>query len=217
MANSAPVGLEVSITPEDPDEGEDDLLCTIDTAAADADGDPLEHEVLWYRNGILVEAGLGTVTMSGDIVDAAETTGGDEWVCEVTATDDDDGETEATAEVFIAGWVGRTEDLPATSCNEVLDHYPTAPDGMYFLRPLDETFQAFCDMSTDGGGWTLVAYAPSNFGGPSGWTSSFAIDRGACLIMGGFCRFSDGEINAILDHGGGIDDLSPSRMSAGEF
>jgi len=206
VANSDPEGLEVTIVPEAPDEGEDDLRCTLDSLATDVDGDPIDYEVRWYRDGILVETGLSSATMDGDTVDAAETIGGDEWTCEVTATDDDGGEVEATDTVFIAGWVGRVEDLPGLSCREVLDNYPTAPDGVYFLRPLDETFQAYCDMTTDEGGWTLVAYAPSNFGVPSGWTSSLVVDRAACVVMGAFCRFSDEEINAILDHGWGVDD-----------
>ncbi len=51
-----------------------------------------------------------------------------------------------------------------TTCNDILSNYSTSVDGDYAIDPdglgtgLDP-FEVVCDMSTDGGGWTLIEYA----------------------------------------------------------
>uniref|UniRef100_A0A670JWX0 Fibrinogen C-terminal domain-containing protein n=1 Tax=Podarcis muralis TaxID=64176 RepID=A0A670JWX0_PODMU len=49
------------------------------------------------------------------------------------------------------------------SCKEIKTALEGAPDGLYFLSTEDgEIYQTFCDMSTNGGGWTLVASIHEN-------------------------------------------------------
>lgn len=49
------------------------------------------------------------------------------------------------------------------SCQEIRDSTQKATDGLYFLITEDgEIYQTFCDMSTNGGGWTLVASVHEN-------------------------------------------------------
>nr|P0DMV4.1 RecName: Full=Intelectin; Short=RTInt; Flags: Precursor [Oncorhynchus mykiss] len=49
------------------------------------------------------------------------------------------------------------------SCKEIRDRYNQHEDGLYYLSTASGTvYQTFCDMTTAGGGWTLVASVHEN-------------------------------------------------------
>ena len=51
---------------------------------------------------------------------------------------------------------GISESNPAVSCKDIYECNPTVPSGRYWLNTSTVPIQVFCDMETDGGGWTVL-------------------------------------------------------------
>ncbi|MDD5212850.1 MAG: fibrinogen-like YCDxxxxGGGW domain-containing protein [Candidatus Gracilibacteria bacterium] len=60
---------------------------------------------------------------------------------------------------------GASSSSPGLSCLDIKTNIPSSTDGIYWVKPVGvaTSFQIYCDMTTDGGGWGLVVYNTSKF------------------------------------------------------
>jgi len=99
IENTPPGDPDIAIDP-DPLHYDEDILCTIVTAAPDDDNDAIVYEYEWERDGVL-EAGL-----TGGTVPAADTTLGEEWTCRARANDGTDTSSWVEASAIVLPWEG---------------------------------------------------------------------------------------------------------------
>jgi hypothetical protein len=111
VVNSAPTTPAISISPASPEEGNDDLICDIDTASTDADSDTISYTFVWSVDGLDYPGGdtADTATWLGpdttifvdDTVPGSDTLEGETWVCTVTADDGTDSASSVSTFVTI--------------------------------------------------------------------------------------------------------------------
>jgi hypothetical protein len=145
---------------EVPGEG---LTCAIDTESTDADGDTVDYTFSWDVDGTAY-SDTETTTYDGDAV-SADSLGYDEtWTCTVTPNDgEEDGDSASAAYVTESEpCYGHESSCPALSCNDILESGLSDGDGNYWIDPDDSgAMQLHCDMTSNGGGWTLIAQGGS--------------------------------------------------------
>ncbi|MBM4393965.1 MAG: hypothetical protein FJ090_22795, partial [Deltaproteobacteria bacterium] len=155
VSNTAPTAPEVEITPEDAEEG-DDLTCTVVTESTDADGDAITYSFAWDVDG--VDYTGATDSAAESVVDGAEVGGNETWTCDVVAEDSAGGGATATASVTTGCATGASETCAASSCADILGSGSSLGDGVYWVDPDGSgALRVYCDMTTDGGGWQLIA------------------------------------------------------------
>lgn len=154
--NGHPGAPVVGITPEEPELGEG-LLCEILDPASDPEGDSVSYAFSWQRDGSTWTGATGSETYPGDRIPDGETGDLETWTCEVTPSDPWGEGDPGTASVLIGCRYGAYERCPGLSCLDILEQGFSTGDGLYWIDPLGESaYRVHCDMSLDGGGWTLT-------------------------------------------------------------
>lgn len=100
------------------------------------------------------------------------------------------------------------------SCNELKQRVPAAADGIYPIAArAEQPIRVFCDMTTDGGGWTFVGHhdgaaASARLFDQAIGTYDRLRARGPSYALGILPQLSDGEMMVALD------DPDPARAAA---
>lgn len=147
VANTAPGAPEVVIDPESP-EGSDDLVCMIDVASFDADGDAVSYSFTWDLDGTEWTGATADGTYVGDTIEAIDTSDNDVWSCTATPNDgDDDGPTDTSDDVTV---LPSQAVFEVTSSVDLLNQQTCGPDPDVFISGLAATEWGFSWEDTSG-------------------------------------------------------------------
>jgi hypothetical protein len=82
----------------------------------------------------------------------------------------------------------------ARSCAELLQHHPGSTDGVYPIAPAGTApFHAVCDMTRDGGGWTLLLKADGSAtlaNAAPAWTDDVLLNEGDLTTQAGNAKYA---------------------------
>ena len=134
--------------------GSDDYsteACSAPSSLYVADGGDCDDGDSAYNPGATTGCDGGDYDCDGVVDNDADGDGYADSACGGDDCDDTDPAITATGEEY---------ECPATDCADVLAIRPSAADGNYWIDPdgSGDAFEIFCDMTSEGGGWTLAAH-----------------------------------------------------------
>jgi hypothetical protein len=89
---------------------------------------------------------------------------------------------------------------PAESCLDILVDQPSSATGSYAIDFSGTATTTTCDMSTDGGGWTLVFSDDFESTPDPGWSISARYTCGSwSTLLGGYGNMAGGELDNTID------------------
>lgn len=96
---------------------------------------------------------------------------------------------------------GQVVGNPGLSCKDIYDNNPASNgvDGTYYIDPDNDgsnVYECTCDMTTDGGGWTLVENTGPK-GSATNTTGSSGVSPIPTTVGSAFAKLSDADINLI--------------------
>jgi len=88
------------------------------------------------------------------------------------------------------------------SCWEIKSLHPDAPSGVYKIRgPGGEPLSVQCDMTKQGGGWTLAGVAIFGQHGKAGWNSESFLNQGSSDSLTSHWHMSSDFMNSLAENG----------------
>lgn len=158
ISNTSPEKSVVSVN-QDPTPNEDEIVCTV-LSSYDLDGDALDFTFIWYQEGVEYTGALGTTEYANDTVPSHVFGSYETWTCAVISTDSSQEESTSDEQSTLsscAAGSGYEPNCAAVSCHEIAADGMSIGDGTYWIDPTQSgtSFPAHCDMTTDGGGWTM--------------------------------------------------------------
>lgn len=184
VLNSPPSAPGLTLTPTAPTTS-DALTCAV-SAATDLDGDPLTYDLTWTVDGNAASGydALGIAAGDDAVVPAIATSIGEAWECTAVAADDvaTGPPVSLSRTVSCAPGSGVSAACPGLSCLTILNDGFSTGDGLYWIDPVGNgAFEAWCDQTTDGGGWTRIVNDDYTVDPcPGAWVGS-SQGGGACI------------------------------------